>query len=76
MSEKTFCELLDEAIEDEAKAKEFYEKMLREVVSLPPRDRIIVSILTGRVWKAEVGHKETFEMMKRAVCEGGEWPVT
>lgn len=81
--EKTFCQLLDDAIADEAEAKEFYGRLkeasntLALKGTLDPNDPITIAHqlateLIGNsidnVADTEEGHKKLFEKMKSQLC--------
>jgi len=79
MSEKkTFCQLLDEAIKDEEKAKDFYAALIeaadREYPAeagkgvISEKSRVLWAVISN-VESVEGTHKELFERLKFALCE-------
>jgi len=67
-----FCRLVEEAVGDEAEAKEFYADVER-AVKKEVEDRTVQRRLTNiirEVAKDEEGHRESFQKLKREFCEG------
>lgn len=65
--EKTFCQLLKEAIEDEDKAPSFYEQLKQkseEGTRIP-----ILSFVIDSIKRDEEKHKELLEKIKTVTCD-------
>ena len=65
--EKTFCELLDEAIEDEKKATPFYEPLMQKSeqgTKIP-----ILSFIIEKIKKDEESHSEILKKIKETICQ-------
>lgn len=70
---RSFCDLLGDAVKDEASAAEFYENLKKTVdeKGLPPEQMEAVKGLIDVVSKQEGKHRELFVAMKEKFCPGG-----
>jgi len=68
MTEKTFCELLDEMIADEEKAPLDYEKIQKNKPLIGLEGQIMLSLLIVSIQKDERKHAELLKEVKKEIC--------
>lgn len=76
MSEKTFCQLADEAVKDEEEAQDFYERLkdrikkdfsLEKDINNVERQTVLLAIV-NQIKNQEKTHKELLERLKELHC--------
>jgi len=68
---KSFCELLEEAVNDEAEAQEFYDNLENELLKSTTIDAVDKYVFSAAIRKAkqeETRHEDLIKTMKERFC--------
>ena len=65
---KEFCEFLEEAIKDEQKGKEYYNKLAETFKESDNPGVRVLAILAEKLAQDEEGHRTTLIKVSRLVC--------